>query len=163
MSYRTYVEGVQIFGNNECYEEWIKFIKTQGILVDDENCYEGDIRDFMGALTCIESITLRLNRERECFKKELEEKGLRLRNPICSYFDFTNIPAEVEAQVPTDKYNNSLFDKLYELIDNSYAFLPLAFFEACEDKLERAHVFSTDGHFYCFKLKEGETIHVEAH
>lgn len=161
MSYRTYIEGVQIFGNNESYEEWINFIKSQGIVVDNEECYQGDIRDFMGALTCIESITLRLNREHEKFKKEWNGKvGKR---DIQSYFDFTSIPVELEAQNPTDKYNNSLFDKLYELLDNSYAFLPYTFFKACEDKLEQAHVFSTVGHFYCFKLKEGETIHVEAH
>lgn len=163
MSYRTYVEEVQIFGNNEYYEEWIEFIKSQGISINSDEYYQGNIRDFMGALSCIESIVLRINREREAFKKEWEEKGIRLRHPIQSYFDFTNIPSEVESQDPTDKYNNSLFDKLYDLLDNSYAFLPYTFFKACEDKLEQDHVFSTDGHFYCFKLKEGETIHVEAH
>ena len=34
MSYRTYVEGVQIFGNNEGYNEWIEFIRSQGIKID---------------------------------------------------------------------------------------------------------------------------------
>jgi hypothetical protein len=57
MSYRTYVNGFQIFGNNDCYQEWIDFIKSQGITVDEENNYKGDIRDFMGALVCIENIT----------------------------------------------------------------------------------------------------------
>lgn len=104
-----------------------------------------------------------LNNEHERFKKECEEEGIRLRHPIQSYFDFSNILSELEAQDPTDKYNNSLFDKLQEILDNSYAFLPYTFFKACEDKLEQDHVFSTNGHFYCYKLKEGEAIHIEAH
>jgi hypothetical protein len=36
MSYRTEVEGFQIFGNNEYYKEWIEFISSEGIEVDEE-------------------------------------------------------------------------------------------------------------------------------
>jgi hypothetical protein len=41
MSYRTKVNGVQVFGNNESYPEWIEFIRSQKIDVDDEKCYKG--------------------------------------------------------------------------------------------------------------------------
>ena len=34
MSYRTYIEDKQIFGNNECYKDWIVFIKYKNIEVD---------------------------------------------------------------------------------------------------------------------------------
>ena len=57
MSYRTWVENTQIFGNNECYQEWLDFIKNSGIdLEDDDGFYEGEITDVMGALTVIENI-----------------------------------------------------------------------------------------------------------
>ena len=35
MSYRTYIEDTQIFGNNECYKDWIEFIKSKNIEVDE--------------------------------------------------------------------------------------------------------------------------------
>ena len=31
MSYRTRINGNQIFGNNEWHPEWIEFVKSQGI------------------------------------------------------------------------------------------------------------------------------------
>ena len=43
MSYRTYVNDVQVFGNNEYYPEWIEFIKTQGIDVNENGNYENFI------------------------------------------------------------------------------------------------------------------------
>lgn len=161
MSYRTYVEGVQIFGNNECYPEWIEFVKSQGITVDEEGCYSGEIKDFMGALSVIETIVLRKNKEREEFK--MEYNGNMAGKPILSLFDFTNTPNVLERQSPNDRYNNSLLDELMTIIDTSYAFMPYAFYLACEDKLEPDKVFSTEGHFYCYKLKEGLTLDVEAH
>lgn len=158
MSYRTFVEGTQLFGNNEYYEEWIEFIKSQGVEVDEEGCYKGEIKEFMPALSIVESIVLRLNKEREDLRKEWDAK-ICSEKPILSLFDFRNIPLKVKNK----NYETSLLDELFDLIDNSYAFLPYAFFKACEDKLKRDHVFTTESHFYCFKLKEGKTIHVEAH
>ena len=37
MSYRTYINDTQIFGNHECYEEWIDFIKSQGIDANEDS------------------------------------------------------------------------------------------------------------------------------
>ena len=37
MSYRTYVNDTQIFGNNECYPEWINYIKSKGIEVGEND------------------------------------------------------------------------------------------------------------------------------
>lgn len=71
MSYRTYVNGVQVFGNNEYYDEWIDFIKSCGIQVDEDGAYEGDITDFMGALVVVEKITLQLNQKRDEFEKRI--------------------------------------------------------------------------------------------
>ena len=38
MSYRTSVNGVQIFGNNEYYKEWTDFLKSKGIEIDEDGC-----------------------------------------------------------------------------------------------------------------------------
>ena len=61
MSYRTTINGSQLFGNNEFCGEWIDFIKSQGIKIDDDGNYKGEIADFMAALTVIEKITMRLH------------------------------------------------------------------------------------------------------
>jgi hypothetical protein len=152
---------VQIFGNNEYYEEWLEFIKFQGITVNEDGQYNGEITDFMGALVVVEKITLRLNKEHD----ELEQKwnGKLGIQKIQKYFDFTYIPDKfANVDSPVDELDNSLFDSLKDMVENSYALLPYTFYSACEDLLDRDHIFSTPGHFHCYKLKDGESIHVEA-
>ena len=39
MSYRTTVNGMQIFGNNETYPEWDEFIRSQGIAIGEDGDY----------------------------------------------------------------------------------------------------------------------------
>ena len=155
MSYRTYVNNTQIFGNHELYSEWIEFVKSQGIEVDDDGCYEGEITDFMAALQVIEQITIRLITERESRKEKSQI-------PLKSFFDFSGIYEDTINQDPDDKWGNSLLDRLFDVVENGYLFLPYTFFNACEEKLERDHILSTNQHFNCFKLKEGETIKVKA-
>lgn len=156
MSYRTYVNGKQIFGNNEWYPEWITFIQENGIEIDEEGCYEGQITDFMGALTVVENITLRIAKEREKKNKELRE--IRPSQELVETFDWTNIPKEIEKQNKSDRFRTSLFDNLCMVIQNGYAFMPYALYLACENKLERTNPFTVDGHFDCFKVKDGEFL-----
>lgn len=173
MSYRTYVEGTQVFGNNEYYPEWIEFIKEQGIEVNDECIYEGEIKDFMKALQIIEKIVLRLEKEKrernEKLEKEMEEKNFSKEEKefartkiygIKSIFDWKNIFDKVINN--NDKYGFSLLDELISIIDESYAFLPYQFLKACEGKIERDRSFSTEQHFNCYKIKENESIYVRA-
>ena len=40
MSYRTYVNDTQIFGNHEHYPEWINYIKSKGIEVGENDSYK---------------------------------------------------------------------------------------------------------------------------
>ena len=173
MSYRTYVEGTQVFGNNEYYPEWIEFIKEQGIEVSDECIYEGEIKDFMKALQVIENIVLRLEKEKrernEKLKKEMEEKNFSEEEKafartkiygIKSIFDWKNTFDKVTNN--NDKYGLSLLDELISIIDESYAFLPYQFLKACEGKIERDRSFSTEQHFNCYKIKENESIYVRA-
>jgi hypothetical protein len=114
----------------------------------------------MGALVVIENIVIQLNKQRE----ELKDKwnGNIGVSKIQSLFDFTHIPTRIAAEDQNDKYRNSLFDALRDTIENSYAFIPYVFYNACSDQLIQDHCFTTDGHFFCYKLKPGETIHVEA-
>lgn len=168
MSYRTCVEGKQIFGNHEYYSEWIEFIKSQGVTVDEDGNYDGYITDFMGALVVIETIVLRLNKEREELKEKLNGSvGVQ---KIESLFDFTNIPNKLIEQEEfhrthegsDPKYDNSLFDLLIDAIDNTYAFMPYVFYQACKSKLDKEHIYTTNGHFHCYKLKKDQKIHVRA-
>lgn len=150
MSYRTTINGNQLFGNNEFYDEWTDFIKSQGIKIDDDGNYKGEITDFMSALSVIENITMRLHQERICNQNTK------------SLFDFSYVPDTVEKD-KEDEYGQSLLDAEIELVSNAYAFLPYQFYTFCKDQLDKEHLFTTPGHVYSFKLKPGETIKVEAH
>lgn len=82
---------------------------------------------------------------------------------IQRYFDFTNIPEKFhDTNNPVDELENSLFDLLKDMVENSYALLPYAFYQACEELLKPDHIYTTPGHFHCYKLKDGKTIHVKA-
>lgn len=153
MSYRTYINETQVFGNNEYYPEWIEFITSQGIKVDNEGHYKGVITDFMGMLQTVETITMRLEQKRN----NLENQNVKSH----SIFDFSNIPESIIPQ-PKLEYNMSLFDALSETIKTGYAFMPYQLYMACKDKLEPDKPFSTPNHFSCYKLKDGETIPISA-
>ena len=36
MSYRTRINNIQIFGNDECYPEWMDFLKSKDIEIDED-------------------------------------------------------------------------------------------------------------------------------
>lgn len=167
MSYRTYVNDVQIFGNNACYDEWFEFLKTQGIHVDSDYCYEGTIKDFMGALIAIEKIVVRIECEH---RAEIKKLGIDpMTNNIkrvVSLFDFTE---EFDDFLKQDKLHSdgtighSITDRVLDIREYSIAFLPTQFIDACVDVIELDEPFSTPKHFYCYKLREGCEIKVEAH
>lgn len=151
MSYRTYVNNIQIFGNNEWFEGWIEFIKNQGIEVDEEGCYEGYITNFMEALIVIEKETMKLVMER---KSLINGKSL---------FDWSNIENQLLNNPKFDNNcNTSLFDELLTITKNGYAFMPYAFYFACKELLEPDNPFSTPNHLHCYKLRDGCRIHVSA-
>lgn len=175
MSYRTYINNKQIFGNNEYYPEWIDFIKSQGIEINEESGYTGEIKDFMGALETIENIILRLESERrarkEALDKEIEEKNLTKEEKemlyssvygISSLFDFRHYYDEIKNEDKNDKYHTSLTDRLSSLRKEAYIFMSCEFIDACKDKIEHMKPFSVDGHFDCYKIKENEHIYVRA-
>ena len=89
MSYRTYINNTQVFGNNECYPEWIKYVESKGITVGEEGDYEGEIDDFMEALDVVELIVIRLESER----RERKKKGEKFCSQ--SIFDLGDIYNEV--------------------------------------------------------------------
>ena len=176
MSYRTYVNDVQILGNNECYEEWINFIKSQGIEVSEDKEYKGEIIDIMGAIITLENIIIRLENERmkkhdelvELIKKNpdttFEEKMKYLQElDINSLFYFKDTRDMIWSNLKCDSdYKMSVTDYMTELIDNGYVFMTCTFLNACKDKIERDKTFSTKGHYRCWKIKAGEHIYVSA-
>ena len=178
MSYRTKVNDIQIFGNNETYPEWIEFIKTQGIEVDEDMCYKGEITDFMGALETIENIVMRLATERQERITKLNERIQKFRDEgkdedtlsklsdvyggNTGLFDFSNIYKEVLEPRPNDDYNMSLFDRVNQLLDTGYMFMPHVFYKACESSLEQQDCYTVKNHFYCYQVKKGETIKFSA-
>lgn len=158
MLYKTYVNDVQIFGDGVCYPEWIAFIKSQGIAVEEENCYDGDITDFMAAVEVIESILKRLHKEREDHRKQIRGTDKKC------LFDLSYIPRKLEAQGENGKgkprYYLSMLDLLMQATENAYCFLPYTFYMACSGSLEPDAPFARPGHLKCWKLKDGMKIHV---
>lgn len=63
MSYRTYIDEEQIFGNNDYFKEWEEFIKSQGIEIDEEGGYSGEITDVQGLFETIDKITRNMIKE----------------------------------------------------------------------------------------------------
>ena len=64
MSYRTYINGTQVFGNNDFYQEWTDFLQSKGIEIDEDGLYDGYIDDLQGMFNVIDRITQKLIDER---------------------------------------------------------------------------------------------------
>ena len=162
MSYRTKINNVQIFGNNEYYPEWIEFIKSQGIAVGEDGDYDGEIVDVMNALKVIENIVLRI-------EKEYREDGIspydthrivsQDGSSYTSLFDFSQVYDKI---LQEDKTSRPLTDQLLEIQKNSYMFMPLAFLNACGDCVKEDWSSITDGRLYNYSLVDGKKIHVHA-
>lgn len=162
MSYRTNVNGVQLFGNNCYYEEWIEFIKSQGIEISEDGCYHGEITDFMGALEACEKIVLNIDTERTNELQRLREKHKNSDKETKNWFErhYSNIFDLSYIRKNIDEGNSYLFDELYNLIDCGYLFIPVLLYEVCKNDLE--FDLTTTKRYFSFKVKQGHTIKVQA-
>ena len=147
MGYRTYVNGVQIFGSNEIYPEWLDFIRSQGIVVDDDGAYNGVITDFMAALSVMESITQRIE---ENYRKNVNIGSVF---DLREDYDFLRKQAAYDPN-NEDEFKTSLFDLECNLVMQGYAFLPYALYLACTDKLVEEKHWAYPNHMHCYNLKE---------
>lgn len=149
MSYRTRIEGTQIFGNNEYYKEYVDFLISQGIEIDEDGCYEGEITDVQGLFRVIDKITKDLIAKAHT---RVENKEEWFGRPCKELADLSD-SIWLEDKTPVLAFNR-------DIIDNAYIFLPYQVYMAVQDKLEPFDSncwFSLD-----FRLKEGETIRVSA-
>ena len=156
MAYRTYVNGVQIFGNNECHDEWIRFVKSHGAYVDEEQGYNFWTTDIMGMIETAEKIVRRLEAERE----DMRKAGLKV--PLLYDFSEDIKKAAELNRTYGNEYGNTLFDCLYGIVHRGYAFLPYSVMSACAGMLEPLEPYSHDGRLYAWKVKCGHTIHMTA-
>ena len=156
MAYRTRINGVQIFGNNEYYEEWANFLKSKGIEIDEDGCYDGEIDDVMGMFETIDKITKLLIKEQH----ENVEKGVKdfMGNPSKELADLSN-SMWLSDDTPVLRFNQYM-------IEHAYCFLPYQVYKAVEDIIEtvpcRYEKDGVDWTFCNYKLKEGKKIKVYA-
>ncbi len=155
MSYRTYINDTQVFGNNEYYKEWADFLSSKGIEIDEDGLYDGYIDDLQGMFNVIDKITQRLIDERH--QKVLKgEKWFD--EPMHELTDLSE-SMWLNKETPLLMYN-------VQMIRNAYCFLPYQVFKAVENIIERAEKSYVDDYkdwLGCsFKLKDGEKIHVRA-
>lgn len=173
MSYRTRVNDVQLFGNNESYPEWDAYIRSQGIEIGEEGQYDGELKDFHAGVLALEAAVKRLMAERReeaarlvpgldrILNADPENGRARERKEDLqrSYFDFSGY------QRWLDDGTQTLFDICREIASTGYAFLPFTFWMACRDMLEQAEP-GQDPDGACrirkYKFKEGCTARVHA-
>lgn len=121
----------------EFMDRWVEFIKSQGIEVDENGCYDGYFWDFMGALTILEDMTMYKAKQ---YQKEYGE----------SIFDWSDISDEIEGG------GTSLLDETLDIIDNGIMFVPYEFYRACKGKLAWEYsvpMEKTPGHRYNFHVR----------
>lgn len=99
----------------------------------------------MEALDVIESIVMKLEKERRAFH-------------LKSIFDL----GEIYNAVAAGQNDESLLDKEIEYVDNAYMFLPYAFLKACENIVEYVGLSFDGRHTRIYKLKDGCKIKVTA-
>lgn len=155
MSYRTRINGVQIFGNNDYYQEWIDFIRSEGIKDDEDGLYDGYIENLQGMFNVIDTITRGLinDRHNQVVAGELTWDGT-------PYRELTDLSESMwlNDKTPLLMYN-------IQMIENAYCFLPYQLFKAVEDIIEQCEHDEPGavklGHRY-YRLKDGTKIHVYA-
>lgn len=155
MSYRTSINGVQIFGNNEYYQEWIDFIRSEGIKDDEDGLYDGYIENLQGMFNAIDIITRGLinDRHNQVVAGELTWEGK-------PYRELTDLSESMwlNDETPLLMYN-------IQMIENAYCFLPYQLFKAVEDIIEQCKHDEPRavrlGYRY-YRLKDGIKIHVYA-
>lgn len=161
MSYRTYINNTQIFGNNEWYQEWIDFIKSEGIEVGEDDDYDGYITNIHGLFSTINTIIKRL----------IDEQHQKVVNGETNWND----EPKKDLYNFTDSYNfyckeydgkqSSILDFNFYILNNSYLFIPYVVYKALEDILEHDEDRWNDDKiewYRSYKLKDGEKIHVHA-
>lgn len=169
MSYRTWINGVQIFGSNEVYPEWLAFLETHGIVPDGENRYDGEITDFMGMLERIEAIALGIEADRDREKASLAAHAggklpERLSRRFVSIYDLSWIKSDLAAG-DNGPVREGLFDMLKEQVETGYLFMPLMAYEACRDDLEPCGPppdAEPPRRPQYYALKEGRTVRLRA-
>ncbi len=155
MSYRTYVNDTQIFGNNEYYQEWADFLSSKGIEIDEDGLYDGYIDDLQGMFNVIDRLTQKFIDERHQRVLNGEEW---LGKPLHELTDLSD-SIWLDNKTPLLMYN-------MRMIEDAYCFLPYQVFKSVENIIEKTEKPYVDDykHWFCcsYKLKDGEKIHVRA-
>ena len=166
MSYHVYIDGVQLFGNDEDIPAWNDFIKSQGIKIDeDTHAYEGEITDFMRMIECLELIVQNIQSNLNPIFKGPKDESLSFLGNQQSILDYSYIFDRLNDHVtsgPTLGKGTSLLDELLDVVNNGRGFTPYLAYLICRPKLRQVKIFSTPDHFNCFEFKPGYSCHVKA-
>ncbi len=155
MSYRTSINGNQIFGNNEWYQEWGDFIESEGIEIDKEGLYDGHIENIQGMFDVIDKITRRLIDERH--EQVVAGELTWDKKPYKELTDLSD-SMWLNDETPVFMFN-------IQMIEHAYCFLPYQLFKAVEDTIEKCEHDEPGavklGYRY-YRLKDGKRICVHA-
>ena len=155
MAYRTYINDVQIFGNNEYYDIWLDYIKSKGIEVNDDGCYEGELYDVMELFEVIDKLTKQLIEDRH---QQVLKNETYLGNPVKELTDLSQ-SLWLDSSTPILMFNK-------QVIQNAYCFIPYQAYLALQDMIENeSKPYESNGVLWLnctYRLKNGCKIKVWA-
>ena len=143
MSYRTYVGtkekgDIQILGNNEWYQPFIEELKRQGIEIDENGCYEGEIKEIQPILDILEQYIW--SKEKEV--KEIYDEDI-----------FNLRPKAID--------QGSLTFRMKLASENAYIFTTANIIRHLRDDLELKYDIYNKKEYY--QIKEGKKIWFSAY
>ena len=145
MAYRTYVgttgkKNIQILGNNESYEPFIYELQRQGIEVNEDGCFSGDIKDLQPIIDVLEKYIMDIN-----------EHTMKYKNR--NIFDMTPSKEQIDSM--------GLTMSLVELRENAYIFVTANLIEYLGDNI--GLIYDEKLNRFVYKIKKGKKVWFEAY
>lgn len=173
MSYRIRVRNakgkdLQLFGNNEYPEEFIREIKKQGAVIDNDGCFRNfQVKEIRPIINSVEKYIKDAQKSWESsqdyaweitqYRNERHDQKSVKSNSI---FDFTNnvLPLNIH---PNPKYKTGYDEApiwfiMSSMIEDSLAFASLQLIYHINSSLERVSAYE-------YRLKRGEKIIIEGY
>lgn len=158
MSYRIYINGVQIFGNNDFPNEFYNFLKEHNIDIDEDGCFNHTFE--VGQLDIMELIDV----VESCVLSDLHTHKTNYKSSdYNSWFDFRNYENIIEyAESHNDRIDTTLLDVTSMIFNSGKIFTPLLIthnllidgsIKACGPHKDKNKV-----HLYCYKQIKPITI-----
>jgi hypothetical protein len=149
MSYRLTINDVQIFGNNEAAPELIDFLKSNGVAINEDLCFDHTFEpgqlDFMALINCIEAYYTRI-------RTEEIERATQLYTKPKSMFCFDGYEMLMDC-------DGDLKEPLTDIVMRMVSWEPLFGVARCivpllyANVIEQTEPYADKKHLHCYKQR----------